>query len=90
VFVHRFEDDPCSTALTDEHDNFVAQAARATAGVTFEPLTPYFCDTRCHVVIGGEVVYIDEHHLTASYSRSLGPYLGAVLEAAVRDAAAAP
>jgi peptidoglycan/LPS O-acetylase OafA/YrhL len=75
--------DPCATPRQDgmEHGNLVAEAARAVPGVASFSLLPYFCDaTQCHVMIGGVVVYIDEHHLSASYSRSLGPYLGAALE----------
>ena len=70
--------DPCATPLASgqERDDFVAEAARRTAGAAYVDLLPYFCDQKCHVVIDGAVVYIDEHHLTASYSRSLGQYLG--------------
>ena len=76
--------DPCATPRADgmEHDNLVAQAARAVPGVTSVSLLPYLCDaSQCHVMIGGVVVYIDEHHLSASFSRSLGPYLGPQLAA---------
>jgi peptidoglycan/LPS O-acetylase OafA/YrhL len=74
--------DPCATPRADgtERDNLVAQAARAVPGVASVSLLPYLCDaSECHVMIGGVVVYIDEHHLSASFSRSLGPYLGAEL-----------
>ena len=82
VYLHRSEYDPCSTERVPERDNVVATAARATAGVGVVDLDPYFCDeTRCHSVIGGAVVYLDEHHLTASFSRSLGPMLGAAIAA---------
>lgn len=79
---HFLQYDPCATPRASgvERDNIVAQAARATPGVTYLSLLPYLCDAaKCHVVIGGVVVYIDEHHLSASFSRSLGPYLGAEL-----------
>ena len=75
--------DPCATPRQEgvEHGNLVAEAARAVPGIASMSLLPYFCDaTQCHVMIGGVVVYIDEHHLSASYSRSLGPYLGAAVE----------
>jgi len=76
--------DPCATPRVDgiERDNLVAQAARSVPGVTSVSLLPYLCDaSKCHVMIGGVVVYIDEHHLSASFSRSLGPYLGPKLAA---------
>ena len=79
VDLHHLEYDPCGFPRSrgEEHGNVVAEAARLTPGVGFQSLLPYLCDaTRCHVVIGGVVVYIDEHHLSASFSRSLGPYLG--------------
>jgi len=82
VYLHRSDYDPCSTERVPERNNVVAAAARATGGVGFVDLDPYFCDeTRCHSVIGGAVVYLDEHHLTASFSRSLGPMLGAAIAA---------
>lgn len=84
VYLHRSEYDPCATSLSDgrEKDNFVAAAARETPGVGYVDLLPYFCDRlSCHVVIGGTVAYIDEHHLSAAFSRSLGPYLGAAIAA---------
>jgi hypothetical protein len=45
------------------------EAAKGTPGVTAIDTTPYFCDrTFCHALIGGVVVYFDEHHLTATYA----------------------
>ncbi|HTN22999.1 MAG TPA: SGNH hydrolase domain-containing protein [Solirubrobacteraceae bacterium] len=39
-------------------------------------LTPYFCSRRsCFAVVGGVLVHRDIDHITAAYSRSLGPYL---------------
>ena len=62
-------------------------AAAATPGIRTLSLLPYVCDAdTCHTVIGGLVVYFDDHHLTASFSRSLAPYLGA----AVQEALGAP
>jgi len=80
--------DPCATPRADgvERDNLVAQAAREVPGVTSLSLLPYLCDAEeCHVMIGGVVAYIDEHHLSASFSRSLGPYLGAELAALLSE-----
>lgn len=76
VDLHHLQYDPCAMprADGDEHGNLVAEAARATPGVGYLSLMPYFCDASlCHVIIGGVVVYIDDHHLSASYSRHLGP-----------------
>jgi hypothetical protein len=50
----------------------------------YEPLSQFFCDSaKCHAVIGGDVVYYDAHHLTTTCSRSLAPYLGAQVDAAL-------
>ena len=39
-------------------------------------LTHYFCSARsCFAVVGGVLVHRDIDHMTAAYSRSLGPYL---------------
>lgn len=39
-------------------------------------LTNYFCSRRrCFAVVGGVLVHRDIDHITAAYSRSLGPYL---------------
>ena len=79
VDLHRRDYDPCAIprAQGDEHGDLVAEAARSTPGVGAFSLLPYLCDEqRCHVVVGGVVVYLDEHHLSASFSRSLAPYIG--------------
>jgi hypothetical protein len=60
------------------------EAAKGTPGVTAIDTTPYFCDrTFCHALIGGVVVYFDEHHLTATYAvtlaRAVGPQLAGLL-----------
>jgi hypothetical protein len=49
-------------------------------------LTHYFCDAAaCYPVIGGTLVFRDIWgHLTASYARSLGPYLLAKVRRAIR------
>jgi hypothetical protein len=39
---------------------------------------------RCPTVRGGVVVFTDDNHLTASFSRSTAPVLGARVDAALR------
>jgi len=47
-------------------------------------LDRYFCAAgRCQSVIGHVVVYFDVHHMTATYARTLAPYLGKVIEDAI-------
>jgi SGNH domain (fused to AT3 domains) len=39
-------------------------------------LSSYFCDAhRCFPVVGGAAIYKDTGHMTATYARSLGPYV---------------
>ena len=39
-------------------------------------MTPFMCDRRrCYPVVGGALVHKDEHHLTAVFAGTLGPYL---------------
>ena len=83
VDLHHLQYDPCATPREEgeESGNIVAEAARLVPGVGELSLLPYLCDAQlCHVMIGGVVAYIDEHHLSASFSRSLGPYLGPAVQ----------
>jgi peptidoglycan/LPS O-acetylase OafA/YrhL len=76
--------DPCSEPRGSVvRPNLASELALAHPElVSYLPLSQYFCDTnRCHALIGGVVVYFDSHHLTTTYSQSLGPYLGAELNA---------
>jgi hypothetical protein len=72
---------------------FIARAHRAqdrAAGglsVRFIDMNDQVCGTgaaRCETERGGMVLYTDDDHLTASFSRTLGPVLGERLAAALR------
>jgi hypothetical protein len=41
-------------------------------------------ESRCPVERGGVVIFTDDNHLTASFSRSVAPAFGARLDAALR------
>lgn len=44
-------------------------------------LTPFFCSSkRCFPVVGGILVHKDQDHLTQTFSRTLGPYIGRALD----------
>jgi peptidoglycan/LPS O-acetylase OafA/YrhL len=64
------------------------KAVRLVPGSKLVDLTAYFCRaTSCPAVIGHEVVYRDSTaHLTATYSRSLAPYVAPYLTAALTSA----
>ena len=92
VYRHASEYDPCALPRSPEaleDGNVEMAAATATPGIRTLSLQQYLCDAAaCHSVIGGVVTYFDDHHLTATFSRSLAPYLGAAVEEALRDGGA--
>jgi len=72
---------PARTAAVD--DAGIAAEARATeaAGGRYAPLTDLFCTaTRCPDIVGNQLVYRDDNHLTIPYARWLAPVLGAELD----------
>jgi len=47
-------------------------------------LNNYFCDKKtCFAAIGGVIAYFDGHHISATYARTLAPYLDKVLTSAL-------
>ncbi|WP_420029090.1 SGNH hydrolase domain-containing protein [Leucobacter chromiireducens] len=55
----------------------LAEAAASVPGVSLIDLTDLICPGEaCAPIIGDVLVYRDQHHLSASYSRSLAPFLG--------------
>jgi hypothetical protein len=60
-------------------------ATRALPGSRLIDLTERYCDARaCYPVIGNVIVYRDDHHITATYARTLAPFLLEELQAALR------
>jgi peptidoglycan/LPS O-acetylase OafA/YrhL len=69
-------------ALSDVAIAAQTRAAQGTA-VRFVDMNDQICPSaRCGVVRNGAVVFTDDNHLTASFSRSVAPALGARLVAA--------
>jgi peptidoglycan/LPS O-acetylase OafA/YrhL len=65
--------------------NGLAPAVAATPGSALIDLTSYFCDARtCLPVIGHVAVYRDHDHITATFARTLGPFLGQAIAARLR------
>jgi hypothetical protein len=55
---------------------FAAAIRLRSARVRVLDFTRFFCDeNKCYPVIGGVLVHKDDHHLTAAFARTLGPYL---------------
>ena len=57
-------------------DDLMVEAAEDQPGVTVIDMNDFFCrDGSCTPVAGGVVGYRDSHHITATYSATLAPYL---------------
>ncbi len=60
------------------------QAATAAGGGQYTDLTELFCTVeRCPVIVGNELVYRDDNHVTIEYAQTLAPVLGAVADRAL-------
>lgn len=56
-------------------------AAEQLKGVSVYDMTDFYCSTDfCRTVIGGVIVYRDEHHITGTWSRTLTPFLEQALQ----------
>lgn len=77
----------CATSLTEATATAdpLVEAANLVAGTTVVDLAPQFCtDTECPAVIGNAIVYRDAiAHITATYAKTLAPYLNEKLTAAL-------
>jgi hypothetical protein len=71
---------PRKTAFTERLGAIEAAAAKAS-GASLIDLTPRICvgEGACPVVVNDKIVYRDHSHLTATFSRSLAPALGAAV-----------
>jgi hypothetical protein len=59
-------------------------ATTEAAGGRYADLTDLFCTTsRCPVIVGNAMVYLDSNHITLEYSRVLGPVMGALSDRAL-------
>lgn len=62
------------------------QAAATVGGGQYADLTPLFCTAaRCPLIIGDNLVYRDDNHLTVSYARTLGPVIAALTDRALAN-----
>jgi hypothetical protein len=62
------------------------QAAALVQGTAVVDLTEYFCDTKnCPAVVGNVIVYRDTaSHVTASFAKTLAPFLEKALQESMR------
>ena len=74
---------PRSTAV-NQPGIAAESAATKAGGGHYADLTELFCTAeRCPVIIGNTLVYFDQNHLTAEYSRALAPAIGALADRAL-------
>ncbi len=89
VAIHRSQYDPCTTArtkalLSPAKDPLVTAAGKVP-GVSLADPTSVFCGpTTCHSVIGGLVVFFDDTHMTATFSRTMSNVIGSALDTVAR------
>jgi hypothetical protein len=76
-------------AFRDEREDGHSYDARAAAkvdGVRSIDPAPLLCPRRlCPAVIGNALVYRDDNHFTATFARTLAPWLGRRLPEVTRD-----
>ena len=68
----------CSVSRSEGYrlSDAAAKAAQKTEGVSLVDLNRFYCSpTECPLVIGNVAAYYDPTHITATFSRTLGPYL---------------
>lgn len=79
IELRKLPDRACATARRESLDDDAAMvAARESRSPRVQSidLTRYFCGRRqCYPVSGGVLVLRDQHHMTATYSTTLGPML---------------
>ncbi len=62
------------------------KAATTASGGHYADLTPLFCTAQsCPVIVGNELVYRDDNHLTIAYAKTLAPVIGALADQALAD-----
>jgi peptidoglycan/LPS O-acetylase OafA/YrhL len=81
--------DPCpmdrSVVLLAADKDPQLAAAKSLRGVSVIDMSDILCGTTvCHSVIGGLVVYFDNHHLAATFSRTLTEILGKQISKAMK------
>ncbi len=77
---------PCamSRATAFRLSDAPARAAAQLPGASVIDLSSAYCTaTQCPMVVGDVAVYYDTTHLTATYDRTVGPYLGRALRQAI-------
>jgi hypothetical protein len=74
---------PRSQAVNDA--GIAAEKAATTgSGGHYADLTPLFCTAqRCPVIVGNDLVFRDDNHVTIAYAQALAPVIGALADQAL-------
>ncbi|WP_433761470.1 acyltransferase family protein [Nocardia sp. CA-135398] len=72
---------PVRQVAVDDAGIAAEHAAAIAGGGQYADLTPLFCSAaRCPLIIGDNLVYRDDNHLTVGYARTLGPVIAALAD----------
>ncbi|MGE5697144.1 MAG: acyltransferase family protein [Candidatus Sericytochromatia bacterium] len=75
---------PQRTVAVNDGGIAAEAAATTTGGGQYADLTELFCThQRCPVIIGNNLVYRDDNHVTIEYAQALGPVIAAVADRAM-------
>jgi peptidoglycan/LPS O-acetylase OafA/YrhL len=75
---------PARSVAVNDAGIAAEQAATTTGGSRYADLTPLFCTAeRCPVIVGNNLVYRDDNHLTISYAQALAPVIGTLADRAL-------
>ncbi len=75
---------PARSAAVDDAGIATEKAAATASGGHYADLTPLFCTAeRCPVIVGNDLVYRDDNHLTIAYAKTLAPVIGALADQAL-------
>jgi hypothetical protein len=75
---------PERSVAVDDAGIAAEAAATAAAGGQYADLSQLFCTTtRCPVIVGNQLVFRDDNHVTIQYAQFLAPVVSALLDRAV-------
>ncbi|MGY1864964.1 MULTISPECIES: acyltransferase family protein [Nocardia] len=75
---------PARPVAVDDAGIAAERAAVTAGGGQYADLTALFCTAaRCPVIVGNNLVYRDDNHLTIGYAETLGPVIAALAERAL-------
>ncbi len=75
---------PPRSAAVNEAGIAAEKAATTASGGHYADLTALFCTVqRCPVIVGNDLVYRDDNHVTIAYAQALAPVLGVLADQAL-------